>query len=88
MGWFDEQIRQRKENDQELFQDSFVRLAGVVLGTKAASDLKDGQLVTKAAIEEILKYYHFKAKEIPAAIKNPDEQLEYQLRPKQPAAYS
>ncbi|MCR5718627.1 MAG: NHLP bacteriocin export ABC transporter permease/ATPase subunit [Oscillospiraceae bacterium] len=81
MGWFDEQIRQRKENDQELFQDSFVRLAGVVLGTKAASDLKDGQLVTKAAIEEILKYYHFKAKEIPAAIKNPDEQLEYQLRP-------
>ena len=81
MGWFDEQIRQRKEKDQELFQDSFVQLAGVVLGTRAATDLQDQQLVTSVAIEEILKYYHFKAKDVPAAIKNPDEQLEYQLRP-------
>ncbi len=81
MGWFDEQIRQRKENDQEVFEDSFIRLAGVVLGTRAESELSDKRLITKAAIEEILKYYHLRIKDIPDSIKDEDDQLEYLLRP-------
>ena len=81
MGWFDEQIRQRKQKDQEVFEDSFVELAGVVLGKKAANEMHDERLVTKAAVEEILKYYHYKAKEIPETLLNSDDQLEYLLRP-------
>ena len=34
MGWFDEQIRQRKGSDQEVFEDSIFRLASVVLGRR------------------------------------------------------
>ncbi|MBR4224831.1 MAG: ATP-binding cassette domain-containing protein [Oscillospiraceae bacterium] len=81
MGWFDEQIRQRKENDSEVFDESFVRLASVVLGNKAAMRLDDERLITKAAVEEILKFYHLKIKEIPDNLLDIDDRLEYLLRP-------
>ena len=58
MGWFDEQIRQRKGSDQEVFEDSIFRMASIVLGSRQAGALKDERIVTKAAIDEILKYYH------------------------------
>ena len=61
MGWFDEQIRQRKLSDQEIFEDSIFRMASVVLGRREAGALKDARIVTKAAIDEILKYYHCKS---------------------------
>ena len=81
MGWFDEQIRQRKLSDQELFEDSLFRMASAVLGKQRASLLDDERIITKAAIDEILKYYHYKPIEIPAEIRDLDEQLEYCLRP-------
>ena len=81
MGWFDEQIRQRKQSDQELFEDSIFRMASIVLGKRNAGILENKRIVTKAAIDEILKYYHFKSAEIPDVIRDPDEQLEYCLRP-------
>ena len=81
MGWFDEQIRQRMKSDQDLFEDSFVRVAGSVLGSRVAQLLQDDRLVTKEAIDDILKYYHCKPAEIPESIQNVDEQMEYALRP-------
>ena len=81
MGWFYEQIRQRKLSDQEVFEDSIFRMASVVLGKSRAGLLDDARIVTKAAIDEILKYYHYKPTEIPDSITDPDEQLEYCLRP-------
>ena len=81
MGWFDEQIRQRKLSDQEIFEDSIFRMASVVLGRREAGALKDARIVTKAAIDEILKHYHCKSIEIPDSVKDPDEQLDYCLRP-------
>ena len=53
MGWFDEQIRERMRRDQEVMEDSFVRLAGSVLGSQAAEKLQDERLVTKEALDEI-----------------------------------
>ena len=82
MGWFDEQIRQRKASDQEVFEDSIFRMASVVLGRQGAGLLEDERIITKAAIDEILKYYHFKLAEIPESITDGDEQLEYCLRPR------
>ena len=81
MGWFDKQIRERKKSDQNVFEDSMFRMAAVVLGKTGAQLLADERLITEAAIDEILKYYHFKPAEIPAAIKDVEEQLEYCLRP-------
>ena len=81
MGWFDEQIRARMKSDQDVFEESFVHVAGSVLGTRAATQLHDDRLITREALDEILKYYHFKAPEVPDTIKDVDEQLEYILRP-------
>ena len=80
MGWFDEQIRQAKENDNAAFEDSIFRMASVILG-KSAAAAGDERIVTKECVDEILKYYHFKSVEVPDNIKDPDEQLEYCLRP-------
>ena len=81
MGWFDEQIKQRKENDDSVFSDSFVNLAGAVMGSKISAALNDNRQITKNAIDEILKYYHVKSREIPDNIRDMNEQLEYLLRP-------
>jgi NHLM bacteriocin system ABC transporter ATP-binding protein len=81
MGWFDKQVRQRKQIDQRVFEDSIFRMASVVLGKSGAKVMDDERLISKAAIDEILKYYRFKPTEIPAVVKDVEEQLEYCLRP-------
>lgn len=81
MGWFDEQIRQRKQNDDDVFADSFVNMASAVLGSRVTGSLSDGSAAAKSAIDEILKYYHVKSREVPDNIKDTNEQLEYLMRP-------
>ncbi len=81
MGWFDNQIRDRRNADQQLLEDSFIRIAGVVMGEKSAERIGDERIITKNSIDEILKYYHYKTTELPRSIKNQDEQLDYLLRP-------
>ena len=81
MGWFDEQIRQRKLSDQEILEDSMFRMASVVLGKQRVGVLNDERIATKAAIDEILKYYHFKPIEVPDRVRGLEEQLEFCLRP-------
>ena len=81
MGWFDEQIRQRMESDQSLLEDSLLSMAGVVLDKWTADRMEDRRLITREALDEILKYYHMKPVEIPAEIQSPEEQLEYVLQP-------
>ena len=81
MGWFDEQIKERLASDQEILEDSFLRLAGVVLDEKAAQRLQDERLIAKEALDSILKYYHEKPVELPENVKNIGGQLDYVLRP-------
>lgn len=81
MGWFDEQIRQRMQCDQDLFEESFVRVAGSVLGSRVEQMLQDERLIAKQAIDEIVKFFHCKPIEIPSSIENADEQMDYALRP-------
>jgi len=81
VSWFDEQIRQRKKEDQESFEDSIFRMASAVMGGRGGGELKDSRIVTKDAIDEILKYFHRKPADIPDSITDPAEQLEYALRP-------
>ena len=81
MGWFENQIEERRNADQQLLEDSFVRIAGVVLGERTAQKIGDERIVTKTAIDEILKYYHYKPVELPEVLKTAEERLDYSLRP-------
>ena len=81
MGWFENQIEERRSADQQLLEDSFVKIAGVVLGQRTAQKIGDERIVTKNAIDEILKYYHYKPVEVPEEVKTAEEQLDYSLRP-------
>ena len=56
-------------------------MAAAVLGSKVTGSLSDGSAAAKSAIDEILKYYHVKSREVPDNIKDTNEQLEYLMRP-------
>ena len=81
MGWFDEQIKQRKQNDQDVFTDAFINIAGAVMGSRVSAALNDERQQMKNAFDEILRFYHINTKEIPDNITDRNEQLEYLLRP-------
>lgn len=81
MGWFDEQIRQRKQNDDDIFAESFVNIADAVMGSRGSSAFRDQRKLTKDAIDEILRYFHVRSQEIPDEIKDLNEQLEFLMRP-------
>ena len=80
MGWFDEQIRARKQSDQEILEASMLEMASAVLGEQDASALKDRRTVSKNAVDQILKYYHFQPVDIPDGIETAQAQLEYALK--------
>ncbi|MGN0597185.1 MAG: hypothetical protein ACI4J1_07655 [Ruminiclostridium sp.] len=82
MSWFDEQIRSRKEADDRGLYDSIQSIARAVMGQKLTEALSRGERA-QTAVEEILKYYHYKPRELPESIRQStlEEQLEYRLRP-------
>lgn len=81
MGWFDEQIKQRRQCDDDVFADSFANIAGAVMGSRVSAALRDERRLAKNAFDEILIFYHVKTREIPEDIKDRNEQLEFLLRP-------
>ena len=81
MGWFDEQIRQRERSDQDILEDSFLRMAGAVMDKWTADRLADERMITREALDEILRFYRCKPVEIPENITDAGEQLKYVLRP-------
>ena len=81
MGWFDKQIKQRNDHDQQLFEESLFRAAGIVHGKRTATQINDEHIVARQAIDDILKYYHFKPVEFPKNLKTHEDQLDYCLRP-------
>ena len=56
MGWFGEQIQERKQADdtafEDSFEDSFLRIAGAVMGKRLSAALNDRRQSAKDAIEE------------------------------------
>ena len=81
MSWFDEQIKTRIRSDNEIFEDSFLRAARVVLGKHLSAEINDKRQITKDAIGEILKYYHVRSRQVPDSITDIDDVLEFLLRP-------
>ena len=82
MSWFDEQIKTRIQNDQESFDNAFLRLSSVVMGQSVlAAALKGEREKAQNAIEEILRFYHVKKTELPASVTELEDILEFLMRP-------
>ena len=81
MGWFDEHIKDRIKADNEAFEDSFVRAAGIIMGSRLSAAMNDQRQAATDAIGEILKAYHIKPREVPDSITDMNETLEYLMRP-------
>jgi len=81
MNQFDEQINQRRENDQRVLEDTFFRIASVVMDKWQTEGMADRLVVAKQAIDEVLKYYHLPTVDIPEEIRDAASQLQYALRP-------
>ena len=81
MGWFDEQIKQRKLNDDEVFAESFSKIGNAIFG-RSVFESFDANADTKDAVEQILDYYGYKTNsELPDDLKGFNEQLDYLCRP-------
>jgi len=79
MSWFDEQIKLRKQQDNEVFSNSFEAIARSVTGEK---DNNNKLELNADAIKTILKAYGFKSTtEVPNDITDFDTQLNYLCRP-------
>ena len=81
MGWFDEQIRDRRQYDDEAFSEAFANMASAVMGRRISAAVSDDRRAAKTAIDDILKYCGVKSREGPDSITDVNEQLEYILRP-------
>ena len=82
MSWFDEQLRYREKTDNADFSDAIDSIANAVMGKRLQDALSQDE-IAGSAIDEILKFYHCKAKEeeLPPQIKTVEEQIEYRIRP-------
>ena len=67
MGWFDEQIKQRRKHDENVFSEAFADIADAVLGTRSPLHNGDDEREL-GAIWEILKYYKIKPRQIPDSV--------------------
>lgn len=79
MGWFDEQIKQRKKHDEEIFSESFSNLADALTGK--SYNLNDDREIAKGAIADVLKYFGCKSVELPNDVKEFNDAIEYSFRP-------
>lgn len=85
MGWFDEQIKDRKRQDIERFADAIDEISSIITRnnsgpSRKVSESSKKESITKA-IGQVLQYYHIKPKEIPDDITDLQDQLEYLCRP-------
>ena len=81
MSIFDDQIRQRMQNDQQNLEDSFMNMASLVLDRWSMQKLDQGRMISQDSITDILKYHHEKPVDIPEDIMDPYKQLEIAFRP-------
>jgi NHLM bacteriocin system ABC transporter ATP-binding protein len=81
VGWFDEQIRHRKNNDRDAFDRTIMRIAGAVTGRWGRPAESDAGEIAQSALDDILRYYHVTPTEIPDKISGLEDRLEYALHP-------
>lgn len=85
MGWFNEQIKERKKRDDKSMSDALEEISAVITKKKVEAD-RSTQAHTShekvsMAMSRILSYYSIKPKECPLEIKNFEEQVDFFCRP-------
>lgn len=81
MGWFDDQIKLRKKNDHDGYENTLMNIAGAVTGSKKAGAFSDEKEQGDSVINEILKAYRLQPADIPAKLKTLEERLDHALHP-------
>ena len=76
MGFFDDQVRLRKKNDEELFNNSVDKIYSDVLGESRRSVSADRNNLINV-VNEVLSYYHYKKVSIPTSLSEDGEIIEY-----------
>ena len=80
MGWFEEQIKTRRNSDNEALDDSLKNVSAIIEGKKGFSFGDDREKI-KSVLDEILAFFHIRPREIPPEIKDLNDQMEYLFRP-------
>ena len=81
MGWFDEQLRQRRASDDEMLSLAFMQLADAVTGAHIASAMRRDGKQSEKALEEILRYYHLRVRETTLPVEDLHAELDALVRP-------
>ena len=80
MSWFEEQIKMRRDSDNEALDDSLKNVSAIIKGKKGFFFGDDREQI-KCVLDEILAFFHIKSREIPHEIKDLNDQMEYLFRP-------
>lgn len=83
MGWFDKQLKKRKQNDDEQFSNALLGIAGAVLNKKIISAFSNEE-ITNLAINKIFQYFRIKINEnieLPKKFNNLDDEINFICRP-------
>ncbi len=82
MNWFEDQIKNRMQNDEEDFSNAFCELSSIVMGEGAA---KAGMITvrqkTHNAVQELLKFFGKEIMPVPENIEDITEYINYCLKP-------
>ena len=82
MGWFDNQIRLRKQNDDRALDHAFRRMAGAITGEHTASSATgDESQQAQNAIDDIFAYWHACRGPVPKQVKTLEDALDFACRP-------
>lgn len=81
MGFYDEQIRERKEYDDLALEMAYGKITDAILGKKHSNRFETTDARIDSAIEVLLKYFHVNNKSKLENVKGLDDKLENALNP-------
>jgi NHLM bacteriocin system ABC transporter ATP-binding protein len=82
LNWFEDQIKNRLQNDEDDFSGAFCELGSVVMGEAAAkAALVTPRQKTQNAIQEILRFFGQNITPVPESITDTAEYINYCLKP-------
>ena len=80
MSWFEDQVKLRKQRDDQSFDNTFLKIARAVTGDHSIGTKYDDDARGNGVINKILEYYRVPKREIPRNLSTVGEKLEYSLQ--------
>ncbi len=79
MGWFDEQIEERKKHEDEILTDAFQNISKAVVQHKIGDGFFGIGRDVQDAVSQLLHYFNVKERKVPQKLKSLEEKLDYLL---------